>query len=473
MYIETIKHLGFRSESGAPLLFIVSIVLLLMAPVARAADTVRDYMFTGTTAPGTLDTLGAFGPAGSDLGGRSFTAHIYFDRDIGYTNGSSGGYTYSGGPGVFNNTGPVPIPVPSPLVASSLTINGTTVPGGAGGFAEVAFTPDSFFRLNAAGFSFSAALTGNGASSFPVIDAPGSVDLSCVFECPYLFSQSVSGGIAGVQLGPILNRLTITDSLASPAAQILPYASISQQGIGVSSGYSDGRGSISIYGVSHGTNLYSELGSGSVTYWMEVVGPANTNIPVEFSVLGRTALMDKSSAAARVSISAALGSNTALAACSSGGQSQPCNAPASFLGEKRVYNVPSNTPIEIQLNASWDVACCIGAHSGDETAQASVTTNVAIDHPFRKRGYRIVFGAGENPNPVSLLSTLQREVVGITPEGLQDKADDARTHVEEACTSLANLQREARKQSGRKVSQQAAAQIVPAAKSIEALLGCD
>ncbi len=87
--------------------------LILIAAVSAApsrADTYRDYEFNGTVPPGTIDTQGAFGPAGTNIGGDRFTADVYFDENIGLSFPVGDGYIYGGG-GIFN----APVPVPSVL----------------------------------------------------------------------------------------------------------------------------------------------------------------------------------------------------------------------------------------------------------------------------------------------------------------------------------------------------------------------
>jgi hypothetical protein len=182
---------------------------------AARADTIRDYAFTGTISPSTIDVNGIFGAPGANLGGLTFTANIFFDENIGYKLDSGGGfYTYSGGGGVLNNNGPVSVPAPSPLVASSYTVNGRTKAGSSGGFAQVTNVTSDYFQLTAGGLSFTAET--NGISTFPVHDAPTSVNLGCTFECPDVFSQSFTASVGGIALGPELQNLTITDVTRAP-----------------------------------------------------------------------------------------------------------------------------------------------------------------------------------------------------------------------------------------------------------------
>jgi hypothetical protein len=191
---------------------VCSIFLVLVAfgiaPSSRA-DTIRDYDFNGTIAPGTIDSTGAFGTAGANLGGDSFSINLYFDENIGLKVDNLGGYTYSGGPGVVNpDTG---ASVPSPLLASSYTINGKTVAGSAGGFAAVTPIPDTSFSVTGGGVSFESQLTGT--TSFPLGDSPGFYDLSCTSMCQFIFTDSIDASVDGINLGPTLNNLTITDKV--------------------------------------------------------------------------------------------------------------------------------------------------------------------------------------------------------------------------------------------------------------------
>jgi hypothetical protein len=185
------------------------VVAFGIAPFSRA-DTIRDYDFNGTIAPGTIDSQGAFGAAGANLGGDSFSINLYFDENIGLKVDNSGGYTYSGGPGVVNpDTG---TPTPSPLLTSSYTINGETVAGSDGGFAAVTTIPDASFSVTGGGVSFESQLTGT--TAFPLGDSPGVYDLSCTSMCQFIFTYSIDASVSGINLGPTLDNLVISDKVA-------------------------------------------------------------------------------------------------------------------------------------------------------------------------------------------------------------------------------------------------------------------
>jgi hypothetical protein len=79
--------------------------------------------------------------------------------------------------------------------------------------------------------------------------------------------------------------------------------------------------------------------------------------------------------------------------------------------------------------------------------------------------------AGQAPLAV-LLSTLENQVNGILPEGLEDKATNAQNHLQAACTSLTNFVTQAQNQSGNKLSAPLAAQLSAPAVALENVIGC-
>jgi hypothetical protein len=212
------------------LVMISSVLSVISAPMAHA-DIVWDYTFNGTVAPGTIDSSGRFGPAGANLGGDLFAVSVYVDRTIGYTLPANGGTEYMGGPGVFNTDGPIPVPVPSPLLGSTFTVNGRSVGGPSGGVVDIVVSPDSFYSFSTAAANFNATLTGT--TSFPIYGTPGFYDLSCRFQCGSIFSQSFQA-TAGIALGSDLNNLTITETTAPvplPAAAWLMLSALGGLGL--------------------------------------------------------------------------------------------------------------------------------------------------------------------------------------------------------------------------------------------------
>lgn len=79
---------------------------------------------------------------------------------------------------------------------------------------------------------------------------------------------------------------------------------------------------------------------------------------------------------------------------------------------------------------------------------------------------------GQAPLAV-LLSTLQGQVNGILPEGLEDKSTNAQNHLQAACTSLTNFVTQAQNQSDNKLSAPLAAQLVATTAALKGVIGCE
>jgi len=108
--------------------FAARFVLAVLAMAAsRAHAQVVDYTYMGTVAGGT-DTLGVFGPSGASLAGDAYTASFEFDLSQGCAQNTAALLKQS-----YDST----CANPSPLVSSSLAINGTSIQVGGTSFNYV------------------------------------------------------------------------------------------------------------------------------------------------------------------------------------------------------------------------------------------------------------------------------------------------------------------------------------------------
>jgi PEP-CTERM motif len=91
-------------------------LIAILGFVSPASATIVQVTYWGTVSSGS-DQTGIFGPAGGSLDGDSYVAHYVFDTTQGYTYASpTNNYAYGGS--TYENN--------SPLVSSSVTINGHT-----------------------------------------------------------------------------------------------------------------------------------------------------------------------------------------------------------------------------------------------------------------------------------------------------------------------------------------------------------
>ncbi len=278
-------------------------------------------------------------------------------------------------------------------------------------------------------------------------------------------------------LGKSIASLVFASGLMAGAAvaQTLPNAAVVQSGTGVSSSYANGTGSISISAVGPGLPPNGVSGSATLTYWIEITGPSNITVPLDLTAAGTADAIQAN--AANVTVTATVGSNTTLTACGSGGESFCADGGLPGSGQSfnqtLVYEVPTNTPIQVQLTGNWDIDCCGDGYFGGATATGSITTSLAIDASFKKKGYALFVSTGTNPNPVSLLSTLQDELTSFGNPGLESKAAHAQTALQSACTALSLLVDQVQTQTGKPISTQVAAQLTSSTTAIESLIGCN
>jgi hypothetical protein len=87
--------------------------------------------------------------------------------------------------------------------------------------------------------------------------------------------------------------------------------------------------------------------------------------------------------------------------------------------------------------------------------------------------YVLAVAPGEIAPPAALLTALQNQVIGIAPEGLEDKATNALNHLQAACTSLTNFVSQVQAQNGKKIGQTLDAQLIAEAQTIETAIGCN
>jgi hypothetical protein len=177
-------------------------------------------------------------------------------------------------------------------------------------------------------------------------------------------------------------------------AQALPDAAVTQTGTGTTASYAGGVGNIAFdgFGPTPIPPLYdatSAAGSASVAYWIEVVGPANIQAPVDFFASGFVGY--PVGGLGLESVTATLGSNPMLYAYSSSRAiPNPLGAPQASFNGSTVYNVMTNTPVPVLLTASY-VAGGLGSgyYGGGETA-GSVTAWATIASAWEQVGYTLV-----------------------------------------------------------------------------------
>jgi hypothetical protein len=165
--------------------------------------------------------------------------------------------------------------------------------------------------------------------------------------------------------------------------------------LSVSQFYVDGKGSISIAG-SNVSPFGTQLSFGvTLTYFVEVMGPQNVSVPVDFMASGSTITSSDFDDIATANASFNGASTPAI--CAGGGN---CNGPlsASFAGPYH-YSVTANTPIQVQLSAVGTVGVLAG---GGATFSAAVDPSVVIDSSFTDAGYSVIFSPDLAPAPAPL-----------------------------------------------------------------------
>lgn len=160
----------------------------------------------------------------------------------------------------------------------------------------------------------------------------------------------------------------------------------------ISQYFADGKGSLSFSG-SNVTPYGTQLSTGGLlTYYAEVVGPANITVPVDFLVSGSATTSTSYDDEAYVW--ASLGANAQISACAGGGN---CNGPlSSSFGGSYSYSVPTNTPIQIQMQVQGLVGILAGPGA---TFTATVDPSVVLDPSFNTPGYSVIFSADLSPPP--------------------------------------------------------------------------
>jgi hypothetical protein len=203
----------------------------------------------------------------------------------------------------------------------------------------------------------------------------------------------------GVMLAALFGFLT-THAQSQP----LPVAALSQTGTGMTLLYQDGIGRISIDGLPepalpmppHGGNS----GSGSVAYWIEILGPANIKVPVSFTASGFST--PSYGVGGGMVVTASLDSNPTLYAYQSAPRSPPNPlgpAQASFDGSF-VYDVMTNTPVPVQLAASWQTGSWgDGYYGGGSAIVGSVSAAESISDAWYQLGYTLQSSASSVPVP--------------------------------------------------------------------------
>jgi hypothetical protein len=197
-------------------------------------------------------------------------------------------------------------------------------------------------------------------------------------------------------LGAAFAALTVILA-ASADAQALPDATVTQTGTGTTASYADGVGQIAFDGFGPpGTpplfDMNPTAGSASVTFWIDVVGPANVQVPVDFFASGLVG--PPLGSFGLDTVTATLGSNPPLYAYTHG-RSVPNplgNQQWSFSGPS-AYDVMTNTPVPVQLSASWLVHGFGDGYYGGGEVTGSVTAWVAITSAWEQLGYTLVSSA--------------------------------------------------------------------------------
>jgi hypothetical protein len=173
---------------STPVLSIVGVGIMLSSLTSRA-DTVVDYIYTGTAS--FTDNNGPFGAPSSSLSGGDFTATFQFDLNTG-VHINTGGQEEVYGP----TTGPYEPGDPmggSPLVSASLTINGKSVAIYGNGYSFANAIADGYFQASAMGsqnsMQTSMLMTTElaGTTVFPIL---GLNSLGSYFSQGYIFEPN-------------------------------------------------------------------------------------------------------------------------------------------------------------------------------------------------------------------------------------------------------------------------------------------
>jgi len=164
--------------------------------------------------------------------------------------------------------------------------------------------------------------------------------------------------------------------------------------------YTGGSGSVTVY---QGVSSKIEQASASVTSYFEVIGPANTSVPLVFYANGATSQSQSAAGGSYGYASAAIetGDKSStlyrVAACSHGfydcvGSAATVGLPNAF-SVQQSFTVSSNTLYAIVLNA-------VG-YSNAGAFSAAVDPSVSFDPSFASSRYRysLVFSGDASPAP--------------------------------------------------------------------------
>jgi hypothetical protein len=219
------------------------------------------------------------------------------------------------------------------------------------------------------------------------------------------------------KLTQLLTALALITSAAPHTAksETLPAASWTQNGTGTSGTYSDGIGTISINGYQPYFDFSCPTcfsgptaGDISLTYWFEVLGPANASVPVDFLV-NATGAVDRGG----TTISATLGSNPAINACTAGPPYGGCPSPYPWppisVSASQLYYALTNTPTQITLTGRFFLGCCGDGYFGGGTATGAADAAVQLDPSVTTAGYTIEY----SPVPLPAVGWLLGPAFGV------------------------------------------------------------
>jgi hypothetical protein len=178
-------------------------------------------------------------------------------------------------------------------------------------------------------------------------------------------------------------------------AQALPSAVLSTTGTGMTVSYKDGAGQISFDGLGPTPTppLYDQApttGSGSVAYWIEVLGPGHVLVPVNFNATGAVGFPVGSMG--KETVTASWGSNPALYAYTAarGGPPNPLGPPQTSFAGSFNYNVMTNTPILVELAATWIAGGLGDGYYGGGETTGYVDSSVAMSSSWDQVGFTLV-----------------------------------------------------------------------------------
>jgi hypothetical protein len=178
-------------------------------------------------------------------------------------------------------------------------------------------------------------------------------------------------------------------------AQALPSAVLSTTGTGMNVSYKDGAAQVSFdgFGPTPTPPLYDQTpttGSGSVAYWIEVLGPGHVLVPVHFNATGAVGFAV--GWLGKETVTASWGSNPALYAYTAarGGPPNPLGPPQTSFAGSFDYNVMTNTPILVELSATWIAGGLGDGYYGGGETTGYVDSCVAMSSSWDQVGFTLV-----------------------------------------------------------------------------------